>query len=150
MGKIIQISTAEALIVLQKWREEKRLINCAIVTLVDGKAFQIAALYGTISGVAVEDAAIHIEVPAFVKETACEVSTCSYVKVPLLEARYEYVEPDAQDIEDEDVRNVLSGVEADRIVESSMNIRMDSIGLVFALSVVVEGLRLQEGFVVGP
>jgi hypothetical protein len=144
----MQISTAEALSLLKKWHEEKRLINCAIITIVGEKVFQIAALVGTILDVAVEDAAIHIEVPTLVKETACDVVTCSYVKVPLLEARYEYVEPDPEDIEDEDVSNVLSHIEADRIVESSLRIRIDAIGLVFALEVVVEGLRLEQGFVV--
>jgi hypothetical protein len=144
----MQISTAEALSLLRKWHEEHRLVNCAIATIVDGKAFQIASLCGTVSRVAVDDAVIHIEVPVLVKETAYDVSTCSYVKVPLLGARYEYVEPEPQDIEDEDVSDVLSHIGAHRIVESSLRIRMDAIGLVFALEVVVEGLRLQQGFVV--
>jgi hypothetical protein len=144
----MRISTAEALSLLKKWHEEQRLVNCAIITIVRGEAFQIASLHGTIVDVAVEDAAIHIEVPVLVKETAYDVST-SYVKVPLLGARYEYVEPDPLDIEDEDVSNVLSRIEADRVIESSLRIHMDAIGLVFAVEVVVEGLRLQEGFVVG-
>ena len=50
----MQISTTEALSLLKKWHEEKRLVNCAIVTVVGGKAFQIAALYGVISEVPVE------------------------------------------------------------------------------------------------
>jgi hypothetical protein len=144
----MQISTAEALSLLKKWHEEKRLVSCSIITIVRGEIFQIAALYGTIIDVAVDDTVIHIEVPALVKETAYDVDPCSYVKVPLLEARYEYVEPDPEDIEDEDVSNVLSHIEADRIVESSLRIRIDAIGLVFALEVVVEGLRLEQGFVV--
>lgn len=143
----MQISTTEALSLLKKWHEEKRLVNCAIVTVVGGKAFQIAALYGVISEVPVEGE-IHIDVPALVKETANEVDTCSYVKIPLSEARYEYAEPDPPDKQDEEIRDVLSHIEDERFIESSLNIRIDAIGLVFALSVAVEGLRLQQGFVV--
>ena len=144
----MQISTSDALSLLKKWHEEKRLVNCAIITIIDRKAFQIAALYGVISNVAAEEAVIHIEVPTLAKETAREVDTCSYVQVPLSEARYEYTEPEPPDEKDEEIRDVLSHIEDDRFVESSLNIRIDAIGLAFGLSVAVDGLRLQHGFVV--
>jgi|HubBroStandDraft_6_1064221.scaffolds.fasta_scaffold182717_1 hypothetical protein len=144
----MQISTTGALSLLKKWHEEKRLVNCAIITIVGGEVFQIVSLYGSISDVGVEDAAIHIDVPALVKETTHEADTCSYVKIPLSEARYEYVEPDHSDIKDEEERDVLSYIGEDRFVESSLRIRIDAIGLVFALEVVVEGLRIEKGFVV--
>src|SRR5580698_4167832 len=107
----MEIMVAEAIDLLKKWHEEERELTCSMFSAT-GKAVQVAMIVGRIKSVSSD--AVRIES----RYGPSEVRACTYVEIPLLQARYEYSEPKGD--EDPESSHGRNQTGASRLLESQL------------------------------